>query len=280
MRIITLLPFPFIWCLGSGLGALVHLFPSKLKKIALVNVGLCFPELGPAGQRQLVRRHFRVLGVSMLSYGLGWWSPPARLRRLVRFHDRHHYDEAIAAGKNVILFSPHFLALDISGICLGSERPMVSMYRASRNKLVDRMLRKRGRFDGVLFERKSNLKALIRYIREQRPFYYLPDQDPGGAEGVFVPFFGVPAATVTAMSRIAKMTGAVVIPCYNRILPRGRGFEVRFEAPLADYPSDDSERDARRMNEELEKVVRQHPEQYLWSYRRFKTRPPGSPPVY
>jgi lauroyl/myristoyl acyltransferase len=95
-----------------------------------------------------------------------------------------------------------------------------------------------------------------------------------------VPFFGVPAATVTAMSRIAKMTHAVVIPCYNRILPRGRGFEVRFEAPLTDYPSDDPERDARRMNEELEKVVRQYPEQYLWSYRRFKTRPPGSMPVY
>jgi KDO2-lipid IV(A) lauroyltransferase len=198
----------------------------------------------------------------------------------VRFRDRHHYDEAVAAGENIILFTPHFLALDICGIALSSERPMISMYRESRNRLVDRMLRKRGRFGGILFERRSSLKALIRYIREKRPFYYLPDQDPGGAEGIFVPFFGVPAATVTAMSRIARMTGAVVIPCYNRILPRGRGFEVRFEAPLEDYPSDDAEKDARRMNEMLEQVVRLHPEQYLWSYRRFKTRPPGSPPIY
>jgi KDO2-lipid IV(A) lauroyltransferase len=157
---------------------------------------------------------------------------------------------------------------------------MITMYRASRNRLLDSVLKKRARYDAVLFERKSNLKALIRYIREGRPFYYLPDQDPGGAESVFVPFFGVPAATVTALSRIAKMTDAAVIPCYNRILPWGRGFEVCFEEPFRDYPSGDLEKDARRMNEEIERAVRQNPEQYLWGYRRFKTRPEGSPQVY
>jgi KDO2-lipid IV(A) lauroyltransferase len=170
--------------------------------------------------------------------------------------------------------------LDIIGITFSIEQPYISMYRVSRNRLLDRMLKRRGRFGGVLFERKSNLKALIRHLREGRPFYYLPDQDPGGAEAVFVPFFGVPAATVTALSRIAKMTGAAVIPCYNRILPWGRGFEVRFEEPFRDYPSGDLEKDARRMNEEIEKAIRQNPEQYLWGYRRFKTRPEGSPPVY
>lgn len=280
MRLVSLLPFRLVWCLGNMIGALLHLFPSKLKRIALTNVRLCFPELDASRQGDVVGSYFRMLGVSILSYGVGWWASPERLRRLVRFHDRHHYDDAIAAGKSIILFTPHFLAIDICGLCLSSERPMITMYRESRNRLVDRMLRRRARFGAVLFERRSSLKALIRHVREKRPFYYLPDQDPGGAEGVFVPFFGVPAATVTAMSRIAKMTGAVVIPCYNRILPGGRGFEVRFEAPLADYPSEDPEQDARRMNQELEKVVRRHPEQYLWSYRRFKTRPPGSLPVY
>lgn len=273
-------PLPVTWVLGSVLGELFHLLPSKLKKIALTNVGLCFPELGTAGQHSIVRRYFRTLGVSMLTYGLGWWASPRRLRRLIRFRDRHYYDSALSRGRSIILFSPHFLALDISGIAMSTERPMISMYREQRDRVLDRMLRKRGRFGGVLFERKASLKALIRHIREGRPFYYLPDQDPGGAESVFVPFFGVPAATVTAFSRIAQMTGAAVIPCYNRILPWGRGFEVRFEPPLEGYPSDDPVRDARRMNEELEKVIRMHPEQYLWSYRRFKTRPSGSPPVY
>jgi KDO2-lipid IV(A) lauroyltransferase len=248
--------------------------------VARINVDLCLPELGEEGQRRLVRRHFRSLGVSMLCYGISWWASPAQLRRLVNFHDRHHYDDAIASGRAIILLTPHFLSIDVGGICLSSERPMITMYRSSRNKLVDAMLKKRGRFGAVLFERKSNLKALIRHLREGRPFYYLPDQDPGGAEGVFVPFFGVPAATVTALSRIAKMTDAVVIPCYNRILPWGRGFEVRFIAPLSDYPSDDPEKDARRMNEEVERAVRQNSEQYLWGYRRFKTRPEGSPSVY
>jgi KDO2-lipid IV(A) lauroyltransferase len=198
----------------------------------------------------------------------------------VKFQDRHYYDDAIASGRAIILMTPHFLSLDVGGICLSSERPMITMYRSSRNKLVDAMLKKRSRFGAVLFERQSNLKALIRFIREKRPFYYLPDQDPGGAEGVFVPFFGVPAATVTAMSRIAKMTGAVVIPCYNRILPWGRGFEVSFEEPLRDYPGSDPVKDAGRMNEEVEKAVRKFPEQYLWGYRRFKTRPEGNPAVY
>ncbi len=280
MRLVSLLPMRVIWLLGSVLGMVVQLFPSKMKQVALVNIRLCFPALGPAGRRRLMRRHFRMLGVSILSYGIGWWAPPARLRRLVRFRDRHHYDAAIAAKRSIILFTPHFLALDISGITLSSERPMITMYRAARDRVLDRMLKKRGRFGAALFERRSNLKAMIRCLREGRPFYYLPDQDPGGADAVFVPFFGVPAATVTAFSRIAKMTDAVVIPCYNRILPRGRGFEVRFGQPLEGYPSDDAEQDARRMNEAIEQVVRHYPEQYLWSYRRFKTRPPGEPPVY
>lgn len=280
MRLISLLPMPVIWTLGSVLGSVVHLFPSKMKQVALVNLRLCFPELGEGGRRRLMRKHFRMLGVSILSYGLGWWASPRRLRRLVRFTDRHHYDEAIDAKRSIILFTPHFLALDISGITLSSERLMITMYRAARDKVLDNMLKKRGRFGAVLFERKSNLKAMIRYLREGRPFYYLPDQDPGGADAVFVPFFGVPAATVTAFSRIAKMTDAAVIPCYNRILSWGRGFEVRFEAPLAGYPSDDPDQDARRMNEAIEQVVRQYPDQYLWSYRRFKTRPTGEPLVY
>ena len=280
MRIITLLPMRVIWVLGTILGASIPLFPSKVKSVVRINIGLCFPELGKAGQRRLARRHFRALGVSLLCYGLAWWASAARLRRLVKVRDRHHYDGAIAAEKSIILMAPHFLALDVCGIRLSSERKMITMYRESRNRLLDSMLKKRARYSAVLFERKSNLKALIRYLREGRPFYYLPDQDPGGGDALFVPFFGVPAATVTAFSRIAKMTNAAVIPCYSRILPWGRGFEVRFEEPFRDYPSDDSEKDARRMNEEIERAVRQNPEQYLWGYRRFKTRPVGNATVY
>lgn len=280
MRLISILPMPVIWLLGVVLGDIFSVFPSKLKRVAMTNIRLCFPELEEKTALRLLRRHFRLLGVSILSYGLCWWASPRRLKRLIRFRDRHHYDNALSAGKNIILLTPHFLAIDVCGIMMSSERPMVTMYRASRDRVLDSMLKKRARFGAVLFERKSNLKALIRYIREGRPFYYLPDQEPGGADSVFVPFFGVQAATVTAFSRIAKMTDAAVILCCSRIMPWGKGFEVRFEAPLSGYPSDDPVADAQRMNEEIERVVRQCPEQYLWSYRRFKTRPAGSHKIY
>lgn len=280
LRAVSFLPFPIIWLVGTAAGAVLSVVPSKLKQIARTNVRLCFPELTEREQARLVNRHFRMVGVSILSYGVGWWGSPRRLRRLVRMVHREHYDNALVSGRPIILFTPHFLALDVCGITLSSERPMITMYRESRNRLLDRMLKRRARFGAVLFERKSNLRSMIRYLREGRPFYYLPDQDPGGADAVFVPFFGVQAGTVTAFSRIAAMTGAIVIPCYNRILPRGRGFEVRFEAPLVGYPSGDPVRDALRMNEELEKEVRRFPEQYLWSYRRFKTRPSGTPSLY
>jgi KDO2-lipid IV(A) lauroyltransferase len=126
----------------------------------------------------------------------------------------------------------------------------------------------------------SNLKALLRHIRQGLPFYYLPDQDMGERASVFAPFFGVPAATVTALSRIAQSTNAAVIPCITRVLPGGRGYDMCLYPPLKNFPSDDPLADAKRMNEEVEKWVREMPEQYMWSYRRFKTRPNNEPSLY
>jgi lauroyl/myristoyl acyltransferase len=126
----------------------------------------------------------------------------------------------------------------------------------------------------------SSLKLLVKLIRQGLPFYYLPDQDMGERASVFVPFFGIPAATVTALSRIAESTNAAVVPCITRILPGGRGYEVRFYPPLNNFPTDDPEADARRMNQEIERWVREMPEQYMWSYRRFKTRPNNGPSLY
>jgi len=280
VRLVSLLPMRVLWCIGTALGSFFSLLPSRLKHDARVNISLCFPNRSSREQQRIVNRHFRALGLIVFCMGLSWWASPERLRRIVKIVDQQYFDRARAEGKRIILFAPHFLGLDIGGFRLGSEWEMITMYRASRDPVLELMLKRRRRFGGYVFERKDNLRSLIRRMREGHPFYYLPDQDPGGADSVFVPFFGVPAATVTAFSRIAAMTDAVVIPCYNRILPWGRGFELRFGPPLEGFPSDDPVRDARRMNEEIEKAVLQHPEQYLWVYRRFKTRPAGSPPVY
>jgi KDO2-lipid IV(A) lauroyltransferase len=236
--------------------------------------------MGPQERREFVKKHFRLSGFAVLSLGVAWWAPKWRVRRFVTLRNRHLFDETRASGKNIILLAPHFIGLDIGGSRLAMEGDFVSMYRKSRNPFLEYLYQRRSRFGSVVVERTASLKSLIKYIREGRPFYYLPDQDLGERASVFAPFFGVPAATVTALSRIAHSTNAAVIPCITRILPRGRGYELCLYPPLEHFPTDDPLADVKRMNEEVEKWVREMPEQYMWSYRRFKTRPNNEPSLY
>jgi len=227
-----------------------------------------------------MKRHFRLSGFAALSLGVAWWAPKWRIRRFIKLRDMRFLDDVRSRGGNAILLVPHFLGLDIGAMRLGVDGNYVSMYRRSRNDFLEYLFQRRSRFGDTVVERASSLKTLIRVIRQGVPFYYLPDQDLGERASVFVPFFGIPAATVTALSRIAKSTDATVVPCIMRILPAGRGYEARFYPPLENFPSDDPVADARRMNQEIEKWVREMPEQYLWSYRRFKTRPDNEPSLY
>ena len=273
LRVVSLLPLPVLALAGAALGALGYVFAHRMRRVASINIGLCFPELDARTQRRYVRRHFLWLGVSLASVGVGWWGSARRLRRLVRITDRHYYDAAQGAHRNIILLAPHFLALDVGGIRLSIEQPVVSMYRAAKNPVTDCLLRRRARFGATLIERSAHLKSLIRLLRSGMPFYYLPDQDPGGGDTAFAPFFGVPTATVTALSRMARLADASVLPCVTRIRPWGRGYDLQFYPPLAPYPSDDPVADATRMNATVETAVRASPTQYLWVYKRFKTRP-------
>jgi lauroyl/myristoyl acyltransferase len=154
------------------------------------------------------------------------------------------------------------------------------MYRKSRDPLLEYLFLRRCRFGGTVVERMESLKLIIRAIREGKLFYYLPDQDMGERASIFVPFFGRPAATVTILSRLAKTVNAAVLPCITRILPHGRGFEVKLYPPLGNFPTSDPVADTARMNQEIERWVREMPEQYMWSYRRFKTRPNNEPSLY
>lgn len=279
-RILSLLPLRLLWLIGATLGQIAYYLPIRERRVADRNIELCFPELDERARHQLVRRHFRAMGQALLALGVAWWGSDRRLQRLVRLRNLDYLDAAIASGRQVILLAPHFLALDIGGIRVARERLLVSMYKASKDPVGDYLLRRRTRYKTVMVERDAPLKQLIRLIREGRPFYYLPDQDPGGATSTFVPFFGIPAATVTALSRIARMTNAVVIPCYTRQLPRGAGYEVTLHPPLECFPGDDDMADSARMNAEIEAAVRAMPEQYMWTYKRFKTRPVDEASLY
>ena len=279
-RMLSSLPLPLLWLLGSAIGELGYHFRRSARRVALKNLELCFPDLTGRDRSRLVKRHFHASGQILFGLAIAWWGTEKRLKRLVRFRDRHYYDDALKAGKSIILLAPHFLCLEIGGVRLSQERRVVSMYKAPKNPFVENVLRSRARYGAILIERSGALRSLIRLIRQGLPFYYLPDQDPGRSEAVFAPFFGVPAATVTALSRIAQLTNAVVVPCFTRQLAYGRGYEIMFYPPMQDFPCGDAGKDARRMNAEIEKGVAEMPEQYMWTYKRFKTRPPNAPSPY
>ena len=281
LRALGVLPLPLLWVLGAVIGQLVSFFPSRARRTADVNLALCLPELSTAARRRLRRATFRTLAQAFVGMGVSLWGRRARGQRLVQFRDRGIFDAAIAAGKHVILLAPHFAVLEIAGLRLSQERPMVSMYKSPRNPVFDHVMRRsRSRFGGVMIERSSDLLPLIRLLRQGLPFYYLPDQEPGNAGYVFAPFFGVPAATLTAPSRMARLAQAIVIPCYTRLLPFGRGYEVIMKPPIRDFPTSDALGDASRLNAAIEDAVREIPEQYLWTYKRFKTRPGDAPSYY
>ena len=276
------LPLPVLARVGQGLGALLYRVGGRRRHIALTNLALCFPELDPAAREALARAHFAVLGRSILERSLLWWSSPRRLDRLIRVVGAEKIAALRDAGRPVILLAPHFVGLDAGGIGIARRFDSLSMYSAQKNPVFDRLLlRGRKRFgDQLLLSRQDGVRSSIKAMRAGRPFYYLPDMDFGRRDAVFVPFFGVEAATITGLSRLARAAGAAVLPCLTRVLPGSGGYLVEVGAAWDDFPTDDVSADSARMNAFIEAAVRAMPEQYYWVHRRFKTRPEGQPGFY
>lgn len=280
IRALNSLPLPVLLALGTGVGDIVYRTYTTRRRIALTNLKLCFPGWSPDKRAQVARQNFRLIGQSALTAGMNWWGSEDQLAQRITTQDRHYYDVALQDRRNVILLAPHFVALEIGGLYLSRERMLVSMYQRTKNPVIDGIVRRgRSRFGARLVERKADLRTLVREIRSGKPFYYLPDQD-AGRKGLFVPFFGVPTSTFPSLSRFARLSNAAVIPCFTRQLPRSAAWEITFEPPLKDFPSDDEVRDTTVMNQTIEAAVRRMPEQYFWVHKRFKTRPPGDPDIY
>ncbi|MEW5943251.1 MAG: lipid A biosynthesis acyltransferase [Pseudomonadota bacterium] len=274
------LPLPLLAPLGQGLGMLLYWFGRERRRVARINLRACFPELPDGERERLLRRHFRAFGRALLERGILWWSSGARIRKLVRIEGLEHWQKV--KDRPVIWLAPHFVGLDMGGVRLTCEFPLVSMYSRQKNPVFDAvLLRSRTRFGtSVLASRQQGLRPVVKAMREGLPFYYLPDMDFGPRDAVFVPFFGVPAATITGLSRLAKMTGAAVVPAVTRQLPGGAGYVLRFHPAWDNFPGADIEADTRRMNAFIEERVLEMPEQYFWLHKRFKTRPPGEPRFY
>jgi KDO2-lipid IV(A) lauroyltransferase len=272
------LPLALLAPVGRTLGLLFYLLGKRRREIALTNLKLCFGELDETGRRRLARAHFAALGRSLAERGIAWWSRPERIRRVVRIEGLEH----LKCDRPVILLTPHFLGLDIGATRLAQEIDAVSIYSRQKDPVVDRLLyHGRSRFgDQLLLSRQESLSKAVRALRDGRPFYYLPDMDYGEKDAIFVPFFGVPAATITALPRLARLSRAVVVTCVTRMLSGGQGYVMELGAPWEDFPTEDVKADTKRMNAFIEDQVRRMPDQYYWVHRRFKTRPAGEPRIY
>ncbi len=274
------LPLALLAPLGQALGMLLYALGRERRRVARINLRLCFPEWSDDERERVVRRHFRAFGRSVLERGYLWWSSAERIRRIVRIEGMEHWQAV--KDRPLIWFAPHFIGLDMGGSRLSIETSGASIYSRQKNPVFDRLLlRGRTRFNYQrLLSRQDGVRELVKVIREGVPFYYLPDMDFGPRDSIFVPFFGVPAATITGLSRMARLGRAAVQPVVTRQLPGGQGYVLRFYPAWENFPTEDVEADTRRMNAFIEERVREMPEQYFWLHKRFKTRPPGAPRVY
>lgn len=280
MWLLQLLPLPLLAAIGKGFGLMLFALGRERRRVCLINLEHCMPELSAAERATLARRHFQAFARTFLERAIGWWSSPARIRRLVRIEGREHF-EAVR-GAPLILLAPHFVGLDLGAARLMLEIDLVSMYARQKNKVFDAALYAgRMRFGRLtLLSRQDGVRPALRAMQAGRPFYYLPDMDYGERDTIFVPFFGIATATITGVSRLARLAGARVLPCITRVLPGGEGYVLQFLPAWENYPGASVEADTERMNAFIEEQVRQMPEQYLWVHKRFKTRPPGEASWY
>jgi Kdo2-lipid IVA lauroyltransferase/acyltransferase len=276
------LPLPVLVPLGRGLGALLWWFGRARRRIALRNLELCFPDRSEHERRVIAREHFALLGRSFLERGVLWYASPARLKRLIQIEGQVDFADTHTGA--VMWLAPHFLGLDVAGaaVQLFIRRPGCSIYQTQRNAVFDAALKRaRLRFgNAAIFSRHETVKPLMRAIKDGAGFFNLPDMDFGPKDAAFVPFFGVPAATLLAPSRMARMLGMAVQPVVAELLPGSRGWRVRFEAPWTDFPTADATADTALMNRRLEALIEPMPAQYYWVHKRFKTRPEGEPGLY
>jgi len=274
------LPLPVLAWIGNATGLVLYLLAAERRKVATINLSLCFPEMGKAERTQLVRRNFMAFGRSFIERGILWWSSSARIKKLIRVKGLEHFQAA--QGKPLILLTAHFVALDVGGNWLSLHTNVVTVYSNQKDPYFHKMLlAKRLRFgQQLLYSRQEGMRPVVRALREGHPFYYFTDQDFAARDALFIPFFGVPASTLTTIPRLVEMTGARVVPCIPRVLPGGEGYEIRFYPAWENYPTGDIEADTRRMNEFIEQCVLEMPEQYFWPHKRFKTRPEGEERLY
>lgn len=279
--LIRLLPMPAIGALAWLLGSLAYALAGERRRVGLTNLRLCLPELSEAERRRLLRKNFRHMLRLVLEYGVVWWSSAERLDEIVTIKNLHYVTDLRERGEDVILFYPHFVGFEMCVYALNQYIPLVSVYSQQKNdQLNAQIYQGRQRYhNAFIVSRQEGLRPIIKAMRKDHvPFLYLPDQDYGPRDSIFVKFFGIDTATITGLSRISQLARAKVVPAIARRV--GNRCELEFYPAWEHFPSDDVTADTQRMNTFLEARIREQPDQYFWLHKRFKTRPEGQDGFY
>jgi len=279
LRVVVFLPFGVQLAIGRALGNAMWHLSGPRRRITKVNLKICFPELGPEQRRRLARAHFESLGIAFVETAMCWWSDAARIEPLLTIRGLEHLQAALSTGRGALLLSAHFTTLEIGGRLLGLRAHFHPMYKRSRNPVIERFMRGRREFHFGKAIAMDDVRTLLKSLKDNVPVWYAPDQGFTGKGYILVPFFGIPAPTNPATSRIAKLSQAPVLFFATRRLPGTAGYELTIEPALDGFPTDDVAADAVRINGLIEKAVRDCPEQYLWVHNRFKTGAHRNPPA-
>jgi len=278
--LLHLLPLPALRGLGWLLGRLLYVFGRERRRVALTNLRLCFPEKTEGEREELARRHFVCFARAVLDRTLGWWASKERLERLIRVTGREHLHDAENQSRPVLILAPHFVGLDAGALRISMFGKACSVFSNQKNPVFNKLLYEgRRRFsDILLLSRQDGMRKIVKAMKDGYPFYYLPDMDFGREDSIFVPFFGVPAATIPGVSRLVRLTGARVVVCITWQVTDG--YEVEVMPPWENFPGESVEADTAFVNRFIESQVLRKPEQYFWLHKRFKTRPPGEQRFY
>ncbi len=279
MRMLAHLPLAWVRALGWALGWVLYALARPRRRVVMVNLGLCFPQHSSAKIRALTQQVFVHFAQAWLDRGWLWHSAPEVTRQRLTLTGALHELDGQAP---VVIFAPHFVGLDAGWTALTQQLPrhFTTIYTNQANQVVDAwILAGRQRFgQPQLLGRVAGVKPIVAALRAGDPLYLLPDMNFGPQESVFVPFYGVAAATVPSLSRFAKLGRAKVVPVVTRMTRHG--YEVQVMASWPDFASDDLQADTALMNQRLQAFIDTMPEQYFWVHKRFKDRPPGAPAVY
>lgn len=280
LRLLALLPFTAQLALGRALGAVLRRLPLRFAHIARTNIKLCLPQLCTAERERLLKQHFESLGIALLEIALAWWSPAARLEKMAQIDGCEHVRDALERGRGVIMLTAHFTPLEIGGRILSTQFPIHILYRPTKNEALAYMQSQLRCRNGARAIRRDDIRSMVAALKNNECVWFAPDQSYRKKGAEMVPLFGIPAATNTATSRIARMTGAAVLPYFVERLPGASGYRLSIQPPLENFPSGSPCDDAARFHRLIEAQTHAVPEQYLWIHRRFKGLDPDYPDYY